>query len=837
MQQETVSQSRNADAIGAAAAIDTASSNAIPLVITDASAPSTAATAATGQAPNSTADTAVAGAAARTTYGVTGAGQKIGIISDSYNSNGGAAADQAAGYVPNVTVLGDQSGTDEGRAIAELVHETAPGAQIAFDTVGTSLNSFASAVTALQNAGCTVIVDDVSFAGEPFFQPGDVLENAIESFVAAGGDYFTSAGNNGGTYYQATFNGISTILPGMTTQVTAENFGGGNTLESFTHLNTGTLAIDLQWETPFRTAGSGGPNGQGAQDSLALYLYNSSNQLVASSTGNAIGGDPIQYIGIGSLAAGSYKIAVVLNGGSAPNIFRYQFVDNFYDDSMSDPNANVGGGNVYGHAVLADVNTVGAVSVYATPSQGKTPTAETYSSTGPGELLMDANGNVLSSPVYTGKVDYTAPDGSSTSVSGFSSFYGTSASAPVAAGTAALILQAQPSSTPAQVSADLAMSADPMGGASNVGAGLIQAPAAVAIADGAAGKGLVVDVSEDAYLGDAQFTVSVDGVQEGGIFTAKSSHAAGQTEAFTVATTLSSGTHKVALAFTNDAYGGSASQDRNLYVDGATYNGATIAGAAQALPGPSTDAFSVTVGAAVTSPAPTVPASSGLVVTVAEDAYLGDAQFTVSIDGKQVGGVNTATASYAAGQSQSFTVASTLSNGSHTVGISFINDAYGGSTSTDRNLYVTGASYNGTALPGVAAALFTNSTDSFVVTSGTALTSTAVIAISEDAYLGDAQFTVAVDGKQYGGTYTATASHSAGQSQSITVSGIPESFSAHDIAVTFLNDAYAGTPSTDRNLYVNAITLDNQAVPNASASLFSAGTQHFAALAPTTYTG
>ena len=124
---------------------------------------------------------------------MTGAGEKIGIISDSFNALGQAAANQAAGYLPNVTVLGDQSGTDEGQAIAELVHETAPGASVLFDTVGTTLSSFAAAVTALQNAGATIIVDDISFFAEPFFQTGDVLENAIESFVAAGGNYFTLA--------------------------------------------------------------------------------------------------------------------------------------------------------------------------------------------------------------------------------------------------------------------------------------------------------------------------------------------------------------------------------------------------------------------------------------------------------------------------------------------------------------------------------------------------------------------------------------------------------------------------------------------------------------------
>ena len=40
-----------------------------------------------------------------------------------------------------------------------------------------------------------------------------------------------------------------------------------------------------------------------------------------------------------------------------------------------------------------------------------------------------------------------------------------------------------------------------------------------------------------------------------------------------------------------------------------------------------------------------------------------------------------------------------------------------------------------------------------------------MLSMSEDAYLGDAQFTVSVDGKQQGGTFTTTALHAAGVSQ------------------------------------------------------------------------
>lgn len=345
-------------------------------------------------------------------------------------------------------------------------------------------------------------------------------------------------------------------------------------------------------------------------------------------------------------------------------------------------------------------------------------------------------------------------------------------------------------------------------------------------------SGLVLNVSEDAWMGDAQFVVHLDGQQVGGVYTATASHAAGQSQALVLAGTVPDGTHQVSVTFVNDAYGGSTNADRNLYVDGASYNGQAIAGSMASLLANGTDAFAATVGTPVSAPAPT---GNGLVVTVAEDAWQGDAQFTVTVDGAQVGGLYTATASHAAGQTQAITIANPFAAGVHHVGIAFVNDAYGGSASMDRNLYVTGASDNGTPIAGAAATLFANGTDYF--SAGAALTSTAVLHVSEDAWLGDAQFTVAVDGQRQGGVYTATASHAGGQSQAITVAGLPETFSAHDLAVTFLNDAYGGSPSTDRNLYVDAVQFDGQPVAGASAILFGNGTTHFAMSAPPNWAG
>jgi hypothetical protein len=87
--------------------------------------------------------------------------------------------------------------------------------------------------------------------------------------------------------------------------------------------------------------------------------------------------------------------------------------------------------------------------------------------------------------------------------------------------------------------------------------------------------------------------------------------------------------------------------------------------------------------------------SDALVVTVNEDAYKDDAQFTVSVDGTKLGVTQTATALRTSGQTQAFTFKGNWSAGQHTVTVNFLNDAYGGSAATDRNLYVTAMSYDG----------------------------------------------------------------------------------------------------------------------------------------------
>ncbi|WP_244914120.1 carbohydrate-binding domain-containing protein [Methylobacterium frigidaeris] len=101
-----------------------------------------------------------------------------------------------------------------------------------------------------------------------------------------------------------------------------------------------------------------------------------------------------------------------------------------------------------------------------------------------------------------------------------------------------------------------------------------------------------------------------------------------------------------------------------------------------------------------------------------------------------------------------------------------------------------------------------------------------LLKISQDAYNGNAQYTISVDGKQIGGVQTAKSLHSAGQSDLISVRG-DWGQGDHDVAIKFLNDAWGGSDAKDRNLYVDSATYDGQNVQSAHLTLADSGTKHF----------
>ena len=360
---------------------------------------------------------------------------------------------------------------------------------------------------------------------------------------------------------------------------------------------------------------------------------------------------------------------------------------------------------------------------------------------------------------------------------------------------------------------------------------------------GTGSSSIVVDVSEDAWMGDAQFTLAVDGNQIGGVQTAAASHSLKQTQAFTLDGNFGPGAHTVTADFLNDAYDGTSSTDRNLYVDSIGAGGTTTAVNA-ALMGAGSQNFTATLPSPPTPPTKPITGvtlgtgSSSIVVDVSEDAWMGDAQFTLAVDGNQIGGVQTAAASHSLKQTQAFTLDGNFGPGAHTVTADFLNDAYDGTSSTDRNLYVDSIGAGGTTTAVNIALLGAGSIGATVTLPSTAVagvtlgkgSSSIAVSVSEDAWMGDAQFTLAVDGNQIGGVQTATALHSQNQVQAFTLNG-DFGPGAHTVTADFLNDAYGGTSSTDRNIYVDNISA-GATTTAVNVALMGDGSQNFTATLP-----
>jgi aryl-phospho-beta-D-glucosidase BglC (GH1 family) len=215
---------------------------------------------------------------------------------------------------------------------------------------------------------------------------------------------------------------------------------------------------------------------------------------------------------------------------------------------------------------------------------------------------------------------------------------------------------------------------------------------------------IVLNLAEDQADGDAEFTVSVNGLQVGGDYQAHALHASGDAGSVTLTGEWGSGVNDVEVSFINHTYG------RNLYVDSISENGTTYAGTSAAFPRNSTETFAV--GGA--TPTASTPADN-LTINLSEDAWQGNADFVLYIDGKAVTTPQVVSALHDANATQGFSFTGDLGAGTHTVGIGFTNDAYGGSASADRNLYINGITLNGSDVFNGLKAQYSNGISTFSV--------------------------------------------------------------------------------------------------------------------------
>jgi Ca-dependent carbohydrate-binding module xylan-binding/Right handed beta helix region len=105
--------------------------------------------------------------------------------------------------------------------------------------------------------------------------------------------------------------------------------------------------------------------------------------------------------------------------------------------------------------------------------------------------------------------------------------------------------------------------------------------------------------------------------------------------------------------------------------------------------------------------------------------------------------------------------------------------------------------------------------------SGGATTNGLTLQVSGDNLHGtDPQIEVFVDGTQIGGTYTITADHASGQTQTLQIAGNFDPTVAHQVQVKFVNDAWDGQSGdgNDINAYVESISLNGTSIAGAQGT-------------------
>jgi hypothetical protein len=413
----------------------------------------------------------------RRTTGFDGTGVTVGVMSDSYRCNPaafvpGAPTSTAAQDVatqdvpPNIEVLdnGECPGTDEGRAMVQLVHDVAPGANQKFHTANNSMLDFADGILELQEAGANVIVDDVIYFAENMFSDG-VVAQAADLAVQRGAAYFTSAGNQARKSYESVYREVQVPTNGGGNLngkagpfvLRAHDFdegSGTDTLQKIHVTQDGGQAVivfSFQWDQPFLTsttyAHQTDPTAtsqpRGATGDLDMLFYDDNGVLLPSCppglavgitcqlTGERnIGGDAVDQVVLvvtgPKSKTGDFYIRFVRAGGVAPQHVKYvpfEFagtVDIVEHDTKS--------GTAYGHSNAKNVDVIGASSWYLTgkfdayfsklvqdsPGQCLTACLNDFSSAGGVPLYLDKYGVPLAAPEVRQNPRVTGPDGGNT---------------------------------------------------------------------------------------------------------------------------------------------------------------------------------------------------------------------------------------------------------------------------------------------------------------------------------------------------------------------------------------------------------------------------------------
>lgn len=384
-------------------------------------------------------DLAINAPAARLSGEVDGTGVRVGILSDSFECdeivfepgapNPRSDEDKANEDVdPGILVLADgcPGGSDEGRGMANLVKDVAPGAKQAFHTAFNSRLDFALGILELGGIETgfsdpppfvgppfytpttgddvsDVIVDDVIYFVEPMFSPGQVAQ-AANTVAVAGIPYFSSAGNNARNSYESEFD------------LTVRNGNNGRNLNSAANGpnatrrhdfdpgvgvdDTQTIAVfpdasglgvtvfSFQWDEPHAssTAFANAANGDwltppvGSASDVDFLFYKMNGSLVpfcpevglavgitCQLTGvNNIGGDAVEFAAIiyNGKGPAAFQVSIVVSDGPDPTRVKYVPFD--FNGTVAILEHDTQSGTAFGHSNGEHVASVAAAAFYFT---------------------------------------------------------------------------------------------------------------------------------------------------------------------------------------------------------------------------------------------------------------------------------------------------------------------------------------------------------------------------------------------------------------------------------------------------------------------------------------
>jgi hypothetical protein len=382
-------------------------------------------------------DAVLRAAEARNTFGVDGSGVRVGIVSDSLINLQDSVA---SGDLPSdVIIVNGQDGsgianpTDEGRALAEIIHDLAPGATLLFHSGFPTSFNMIRAIQALTDAGADIIIDDIGFFDEPVFEDGPVAQ-AVQNAIDNGVVYITAIGNDADRHYRGMYADADRNDPA----VNLHDFGGGDTTLEVKIDPGKTMIAVLQWPNPFDGSQNTADYDLLVFDetgSTALFDANGSCTMgfsgICNSTNDQtnIQANPLESVQVTNNSATTVTVTVLINRVSGVDLLLEL---HFNRDARLQEHI-VANGSAFGHPCVREALAVGAINV----SDPEFDTIESFSSHGPCEIFFPV-------PEDRTKPDLVATDGVFVSLSlpSFRPFFGTSGAVPHVAATAALLIDA-----------------------------------------------------------------------------------------------------------------------------------------------------------------------------------------------------------------------------------------------------------------------------------------------------------------------------------------------------------------------------------------------------------